>query len=92
MSNNDYEQKLFWGKNSEAYVKNNSVFEVDKALELYTYFCDQLKHTFSEEYSVRENEIVKTLAFKVCDEVIASTKEKTTHTFWVNVKNALLKM
>ena len=92
MSNNDYEQKLFWGKNSEAYVRNDSVSDVEKALELYNYFYNQLEHKFSEEYSVHEKEIVKTIAFKVCDEVIASTKEKTTHTFWVNVKNALLKM
>lgn len=63
-----------------------------KAHELYGYFYDRIEHTLSEEYSVNEKKIVKTLALKVCDEVLANVNVQTNHTFWIEVRNELDKL
>lgn len=63
-----------------------------KAQELYAYFYDHLEHTFSEDYSRHEKVIVKFVALKVCDEIIANITVQTNHAFWVEVRNAVESM
>jgi hypothetical protein len=64
----------------------------EKAKELYSKYYNRIEHTFNEDVSGFEKDIVKACALIAMDEIFINNTDEAKHDYWIEVKEEIEKL
>jgi hypothetical protein len=64
----------------------------EKAEELYSKYYNRIEHTFNEDVSGFEKDIVKACALIALDMIFTHNTDESKHNYWIEVKEEIEKL